>query len=80
MDQLSLQPVFHMINSFLPSTAAFLVLSAVVMGLPARSGKGEKLQPKRAASSRMKLQRVAPTGGMKSYRIPTSMRPRQRDW
>jgi hypothetical protein len=77
MIQLALQPVFHIINTFVPSAAAFTVFLAVLSSLPARSGKKGELQPKRATIAGMTPQRI-PTGGhVKSYTIPTSLRPRQ---
>lgn len=84
MIPMTLQPVFHMFNSFLPSITAFLVISAIVMGLPVNSSKNGKRQPARVSNG-MKLQRASfnrprqkqpSTVGVKMYTIPTSMRIR----
>lgn len=84
MLQLSLQPMFHLFNSVLPSLATFMVLSAFLSALP-NFGKKASPQMQRATSGRilrkpvtfvgMKRQPVASTQ-VKAYSIPTSMRPR----
>jgi hypothetical protein len=86
MDQTTLQPVFHLFNSFLPSITAFLVLSAVVSGLPERGKKGER-QPAHAlsglnlklATSKVRVKHY-PSVEAKMYTIPTSMRSRPRNY
>jgi hypothetical protein len=74
--QLSLQPVFHLFNTFLPSAAAFMVLSALFSALP-DFGKKAKHQMNPAEFSGMKLKKATPLPvDVKMYTIPTSMRTR----
>jgi hypothetical protein len=76
MIQLTLQPVFHMFNNFLPSAAVFMVVSAFLSAVP-DFGKKAKNQTKPALFNGMKLKRVAPIAvDAKTYTIPTSMRSR----
>jgi hypothetical protein len=76
MIQTALQPIFHMINTFLPSAAAFLVLSAFMSALP-DFGKKAKPQTSKVPFNLMKLKKVTPLPvNVKMYTIPTSMRAR----
>jgi hypothetical protein len=76
MFQLSLQPIFHMFNSFLPSVAAFLVVSAFLSALP-DFGKKAKTQAKPAGFKGMKLKKAATLQvDANKYTMPTSMRAR----
>jgi hypothetical protein len=87
MDQMTLQPVFHLFNAFLPSLTAFLVVSAVVSALPERAGKKAEHQPAHAlnpmnfklATNRVRVKHY-PSVGAKMYTIPTSMRSRPRNY
>jgi hypothetical protein len=81
--QQSLQPIFHLFNSFLPSVATYMVISAIVSSLPQLSGQKGKGQLNEARFNGMKLQRVVSNRAMnsapirtKAYTIPTSMRTR----
>lgn len=82
--QQSLQPIFHLINSFLPSVATFMVISAIISSLPQLSGQKGKSQPNEAKFNGMKLQRATINRNLnralpirtKAYTIPTSMRTR----
>jgi len=86
MDQMTLQPVFHLFNNFLPSITAFLVLSAIVSGLPERGKKGER-QPAHAltglnlklATNKVRVKHY-PSVAVKMYTIPTSMRTAPRKY
>ncbi len=74
MIQNSFQPFFHLINSFLPSVASFMVFSAVMQALP-NFGKKGKQQMKQAQVSLFKRRQAAPLPtNVKVYTIPTSMR------
>jgi hypothetical protein len=75
MNQTSLQPIFHLFNSFLPAAAASMVILAFMSSLP-DFGKKAKPQMNPATLSGMKLKRATSPTEVKAYTIPTSMRPR----
>jgi hypothetical protein len=82
---IQLTPIFNLFNSFLPPVAVFLVISAVISSLPARSGDPANRELKHATATAPKLKAAAYHGmkrrqivpnGTKTYTIPTSMRSR----
>ena len=70
MIQLYLQPVLHLLNSFIPSAASFVVISAFLSSYPDYLCDKAKSQPRQATS------RAIERYGMKACTRPASMRPR----